>query len=194
MEAQLTDVRAELLGLMAVKSEAAQFGRLGAGQTPETRNDSDLASRLAVAQAELTGLKAVVDELRQTRDAWQGQAGRETLQTAIRWKQGLLRFWIVVSVFWIASAFWFAFGALGPVLVDYAPFVASASSFDRHVLSSFDVILYGSNTSRLNQAVWSFGPPIATLMFAYIVEWIVRGFRPRKVSQMTNHLIFRRVR
>ena len=148
MEAQLTDVRAELLGLMAVKPEAAQFGRLGAGATPETRNNSELASRLAVAQAELKGLKAMVDDLRQARDAWQGQAGHETRQMAIRWKQGLLRFWIVVSVFWIASAFWFAFGAVGPILIDYAPFVEGHPSFSQHVVSSFDVVIYGSNISR----------------------------------------------
>ena len=153
-----------------------------------------LASRLAVAQAELKVLKAMVDDLRQARDAWQGQAGHETRQMAIRWKQGLLRFWIVVSVFWIASAFWFAFGAVGPILIDYAPFVEGHPSFSQHVVSSFDVVLYGSNISRLNQAVWSFGPPIATLMFAYIIEWIVRGFRPRKVGQMANRFIFQRVR
>ena len=135
MEAQLTDVRAELLGLMAVNPEAAQFGRLGAGATPETRNDSELASRLAVAQAELNGLRAMVDELRQARNAWQGQAGRETRQMAIRWKQGLLRFWIVVSVFWIASACWFAFGAVGPILIDYAPFVEGHPSFSQHVVA-----------------------------------------------------------
>jgi hypothetical protein len=194
MEAQLTDVRAELLGLMAVKPDAAQFGRLGVGATLETRNDSELASRLAVTEAELKGLKATVDELRQARDARQGPTGRETRQMAIRWKQGLLRFWIVVSVFWIASAFWFAFGAVGPVLIDYAPFVGGDSSIYQRVVSSLDVILYGSNISRFSQAVWSFGPPIATLMSAYIIEWIVRGFRPRKGGQMANHFILQRVR
>ena len=194
MEAQLTDVRAELLGLMAVKPEVAQFGRLGAGATPETRNDLELASRLAVAQAELNGLKTMVDELRQARNAWQGKAGPETRQMAIRWKHGLLRFWIVVSAFWIAAAFWFAFGAVGPALIDYAPFVGGDSSIYQRVASSFDVILYGSNVSRFSQAVWSFGPPIATLMFAYIIEWIVRGFRPRKVGQMATHLILQRAR
>ena len=194
MEAQLTDVRAELLGLMAVKPEAAQFGQLDARATLETRNDSELASRLAVAEAELRGLKAMVEELRQPSEARQGQVGRETREMAIRWKQGLLRFWIVVSVFWIASACWFAFGAIGPIPIDYAPFVEGHSSFYQHVLSSFDAILYGSNISRLNQAIWAFGPPIATLMFACIIEWIVQGFRPRKVGQMANHLIFQRGR
>ena len=85
MEAQLTDVRA---GFWTAVKPDAQFGRLGVGATLETRDD-ELASRLAVAEAELKGLKAVVDELRQARDARQGPTGRETRQMAIRWKQGL---------------------------------------------------------------------------------------------------------
>jgi hypothetical protein len=43
----------------------------------------------------------MVDELRQARDAWQRQTGRGTRQTAIRWKQGLLRLGVVSSVLWI---------------------------------------------------------------------------------------------
>jgi hypothetical protein len=75
VEAQISDVRAELLGLMAVKP-AAQFGQLEAGATPETSSDSELATRLALTEAELRGLNAMVDELRQSWDRFRPKDSR----------------------------------------------------------------------------------------------------------------------
>ena len=78
MEAQLSDVRAELLSLMDVKPPA-QFGELDTGATAETPRDPELATRLAFAETKIAGLVAMVDELRSARDAWQAQAERATL-------------------------------------------------------------------------------------------------------------------
>lgn len=77
--AQIDDVRAELLNFMAVKP--ARFGQLDAGATPETQSDSELTTRLAVAEAELAGLKQLLAEVRdrlaetrQDRDSWRERA------------------------------------------------------------------------------------------------------------------------
>ena len=56
-------------------------------------------------------------------------AGWGTEQMAIRWKQGLLKFWVVASVFWIAWVWWFNIGHDGPYLVpvEYDPFKSASS-------------------------------------------------------------------
>jgi hypothetical protein len=102
MEAQIADVRAELLSLRPIKPATTQFdtsrvcevsreipGSAEAMQQPipagdigaaaSTPSDSGLTTRLLLAEAELRGLKAVVDDLRLSRDAWQVQAERATL-------------------------------------------------------------------------------------------------------------------
>ena len=102
MEAQIADVRAELLSLRPIKPATMQFesshvcdvsrepfdsaeaiqqpipaGNVGA--IASIPNDPELRTRLLLAEAELRGLKAVVDDLRLSRDAWQVQAERATL-------------------------------------------------------------------------------------------------------------------
>ena len=101
MEADLEDVRDELLSLRAIKPTATQFelpqprrtssdtpttGELvratsarDSGATLPTPSDAETATRLLLVEAELRGLKALVDELRQARDAWQSQSERTTL-------------------------------------------------------------------------------------------------------------------
>jgi hypothetical protein len=106
---------------------------------------------------------------------------------AIRWKHGLLRFWIVASVLWIASVWWFEIGADGPYLFRHPMPNAAWQSTETppgKLLSFRDIGLPEPFDwlDRLNRAVWAFGPPIATLAFAYVIGWIIMGFRPRKVG------------
>ena len=58
---------------------------------------------------------------------------------AIRWRQGLLRLWIVASAFWIASVWWFNIG--------YAPsarFILTASDGNKYEIDAPDEgILFG---------------------------------------------------
>ena len=51
----------------------------GQSDTGATPGDPELATRFAVMEAELRGLKDMAAELRQSRDAWQAQAERATL-------------------------------------------------------------------------------------------------------------------
>ena len=70
--------------------------------------------------------------------------------------------WLVVSVLWIASVWWFSGGY--------------------NVFDQFDAKNPSALLPRLYQAVsvWAFGPPIAVLILGYAVGWIVRGFRSKK--------------
>jgi hypothetical protein len=106
----------------------------------------------------------------------------------IRWKQGLLRFWVVASVLWIASVWWFNIGTGGPYLfpIEHDPFKPPmfSSQPPKPAANGATLSVEGLEPSpqlqRLTQAAWAFGPPIAILTLACSVGWIVSGFRPRR--------------
>jgi hypothetical protein len=101
VEAHLDDVRDELLSLRAIKATSTQFelpqprevareipttskavqvtSSRDCGATLPAPTDPETTTRLLLVEAEIRGLKALVDELRQSRDAWQTQSERTTL-------------------------------------------------------------------------------------------------------------------
>ena len=102
---------------------------------------------------------------------------------AIRWKHGLLRFWVVASVLWIASVWWFEIGKAPFSLDDWTPAPPIASSSpSKSTAGKATLWVERSGWLDRNRAAWAFGPPIGTLAFAYIIGWIFMGFRPRKVG------------
>jgi excisionase family DNA binding protein len=74
----------ELMRVYNILPEAIEAARNSGQPVPlrrdttpiETALEYGVASRLAAAEAEIAGLKAMVDELRRARDSWQGQAER----------------------------------------------------------------------------------------------------------------------
>jgi excisionase family DNA binding protein len=67
---------------VAGKQSAQHLTGHGAPVAGMAGNDPELATRVAVMEAELAGLKAMVSELRTSRDQWQTQAERVTLALA----------------------------------------------------------------------------------------------------------------
>jgi hypothetical protein len=121
----------------------------------------------------------------------------------IRWKQGLLRLWVVASVLWIASVWWFNIGTGGQYLfpIEHDPFKPPMSSSQspkpaaNGATRSVEGLEPSPQLPRLTQAAWAFGPPIAILIVAYTVGWMRLPFfdsrRDDEVEAVATDLIAR---